>query len=189
MVENEIWKKIPGIAPNYEVSNMGNVRNIRSGRNASGIYYLTGKSRVRDKARSMVRLLTVDGLWKSFTVYSLVAKCFVDNPNEYKYINHKDFNIGNDRADNLEWVENQFVCRHQKKLETEKSKKDFRDKMAYLRNQKKEERKKQIEDLRKKGFSLSQIASLMQLDPSAISRIIDDKYYNRQKNSCNYKNK
>ena len=38
-------------------------------------------------------------------VHRLVAECFISNPNQYREINHKDGNKGNNSAENLEWCD------------------------------------------------------------------------------------
>ena len=42
---------------------------------------------------------------KTIPVYRLVAKSFLPNPHKYHWIKHKDGNISNNVASNLEWVE------------------------------------------------------------------------------------
>ena len=36
-------------------------------------------------------------------IHRLVAKHFIENPNNYKYVNHKNFVRSDNRASNLEW--------------------------------------------------------------------------------------
>ena len=38
-------------------------------------------------------------------VHMMVAEAFVPNPNEFKFVVHKDGNVKNNHADNLEWVD------------------------------------------------------------------------------------
>ena len=40
---------------------------------------------------------------KNFYVHRLVAEAFIPNPQNYTYINHKDYDRGNNNVDNLEW--------------------------------------------------------------------------------------
>lgn len=40
---------------------------------------------------------------KTHLVHRLVAKAFLDNTEEYEYVNHKDGNPRNNNVDNLEW--------------------------------------------------------------------------------------
>ena len=91
----EEWKPIRGYEGRYMVSNMGRVRSRTKILKAStgNIYaqVILNNGDVRHR--------------KTVTVHRLVAETFVENPfpNEYKYINHKDENKRNNKADNLEW--------------------------------------------------------------------------------------
>lgn len=87
----EIWKTIE-IAPNYEVSNLGRVRNrkglILKPSTSHGYYHvilMNNKKRI------------------SRNVHRLVAEAFIPNPNNYLCINHKDECRTNNAVDNLEW--------------------------------------------------------------------------------------
>lgn len=50
-------------------------------------------------------LLNDCGDWESYPVHYLIAITHVPNPNNYTKIRHRDGNILNNHADNLEWYE------------------------------------------------------------------------------------
>ena len=52
--------------------------------------------------------LTKDGKTISYYVHRLVAEAFIDNPNGYPMINHKDEDKTNNFIDNLEWCTNEY---------------------------------------------------------------------------------
>ena len=45
-------------------------------------------------------------------VHVIFAHCFIDNPNNYKYINHIDSNKLNNNLENLEWCTNSYNVKH-----------------------------------------------------------------------------
>lgn len=49
-----------------------------------------------------VRLKTKDGKQKCHFIHRLVAETYIDNPNNYPCVNHKDENPLNNHVDNLE---------------------------------------------------------------------------------------
>jgi len=58
--------------------------------------------------------LTKDGKPKKLRVHRIVAEAFVDNPDpgNFIYVNHKDGDKTNNRADNLEWCDCSYNIRY-----------------------------------------------------------------------------
>ena len=83
-----------------EVNALGEVRFKRSKKQPSGLKY-------GDKYDSWYIIFFTDGLGgdcKQISLFNLVAKCFIDNPNGYKFVQAKNGNNSNYKASNLEWV-------------------------------------------------------------------------------------
>lgn len=104
----ERWKTVDDYKNLYEVSSYGRIRSLdrfdRLGRitwgkvlsptnNGNG-YYSVMLCKPNSKRRCYV--------------HRLVATAFVDNPNSFLEINHKDMNPGNNRASNLEWCSRKY---------------------------------------------------------------------------------
>lgn len=88
----EEWKGIKDYE-NYEVSNLGNIRNKKTGRilksyNKGG-YVVVGLSKTKGK---------------NFQVHRLVCQAFIPNPENKPQVNHKDKNGLNNNVENLEWM-------------------------------------------------------------------------------------
>lgn len=104
----EIWKDVKGYEGLYQVSNLGNVQSVPR-QVLQGKY---GKTRLvggyalkpTDNGNGYkIVFLTRHSKRKNFYVHRLVAEHFCENPDGYTYVNHKDYNTSNNRADNLEW--------------------------------------------------------------------------------------
>lgn len=89
-----MWQKIQDI--NYEVSESGLVRNDT--RKNVMTPYSTGNTPY------LIVSLEMNGRQKMFSVHRLVAKYFVDNPNNLPEVNHLDGNKLNNHYTNLKWV-------------------------------------------------------------------------------------
>lgn len=97
MIE-EIWKTIEGY-PNYEVSNLGNVRSLNFHKEKK----IKLKTPTKNKFGYLRILLWKDGKPKLQSIHRLVAKAFIPNPDNLPQVNHKDENKQNNCVDNLEW--------------------------------------------------------------------------------------
>lgn len=85
----EEWKNIQDYE-NYEVSNLGNVRNKKTGRILKS--YDKGGYAVIGLSKS-----------KTFQVHRLVCQAFIPNPENKPQVNHIDKNGLNNNVKNLEW--------------------------------------------------------------------------------------
>ncbi len=52
--------------------------------------------------------LCQDGVREAKMIHYLVAEAFIDNPNDFKYVIHKDGDINNNHYSNLEWSEKRY---------------------------------------------------------------------------------
>lgn len=92
----EIWRDIPDYEGKYQVSNMGNVRNIIRGKNLKGRLDMYGYYRV---------ILYKKGIrYKSFQIHRLVAMSFIENPNGKPQVDHINTIRTDNRVENLRWV-------------------------------------------------------------------------------------
>lgn len=89
-----MWKRIDGY-DNYEVNELGQVRNSNTGRilkpnkNARGYWYVVLSKKCK---------------LKTLRVHRLVALAFLPNTDDKPEVNHKDANKDNNNVENLEWV-------------------------------------------------------------------------------------
>lgn len=99
----EIWKDIPNYEGLYQISNLGNVKSLyRITNNNHIIHEKILKPQDNNNGYLVVNLYKNNKM-KAKLIHRLVAKTFIDNPNNYNYINHIDKNKSNNTVNNLEW--------------------------------------------------------------------------------------
>lgn len=115
----EIWKNITDFH-GYQVSNLGNVKSLDR-----EVYHHNSPNRKAVKKGHIIKPFINKGGYKEVvllkynfiskcsvkihkTVHRLVAEAFIDNPNNYNMINHKDENKLNNNVDNLEWCNHNY---------------------------------------------------------------------------------
>lgn len=103
----EKWKDIKGYEGLYRISDKGRVmsvaRQIRTGKGALRIYGGKPRSLNTDGAGYRYVDLYKNGRARYVKVHRLVAEAFLSNPRNYKFVNHKNENKGDNRVENLEW--------------------------------------------------------------------------------------
>jgi DNA-binding CsgD family transcriptional regulator len=89
--------------PNYTITSEGVVTSKNTGREMVAHELHRQYYRVR---------LFSEGKGCTITIHRLVAKHFVENPNNYPQVNHKDGNRLNNSAHNLEWCTDEQNRQH-----------------------------------------------------------------------------
>lgn len=102
----EIWKDIEGYEGFYRISNYGRIKSLERIVN-------TGLKAIRKQKETILKLpikrgyyqirLCKNGKRKCYQVHRLVANAFIENPNNFPQVNHKDENKLNNIYTNLEW--------------------------------------------------------------------------------------
>ena len=91
----EEWRAIANYEDIYQVSSVGRVRSVKTGRIlkavlSAGLYPVVGLSKL--------------GVVKVFTVHRLVALSFIPNPENYTEVDHKNRCKTDNKVQNLRWV-------------------------------------------------------------------------------------
>ncbi len=180
-MKEEIWKDIEGYEGLYQVSNLGNIRsfytNPRYGYKnfESNNISIEGKNmRISTKANGyMYVTLRKDGKSKKKHIHRLVASAFIDNPNNFEQVNHKNFNKQDNRVNNLEWVTRAQNRRHWR--ESLKYKKDYKNKMVNITHKvvkKIKENKNDILNKRHEGKPVKEIAEELSLGRDFVREVL-----------------
>jgi hypothetical protein len=163
----EIWKNLPEYV-GIEVSNLGRVRkNTRKHHND----VISEFSKDRD-GYCRCTVFLPNGKCTSQPVHRLVAKAFIENPENKTCVNHKDNDRANNRVENLEWVtcsENQI---HAYRVLNRKRKSDHSP-----RPTKRRFTKEQVLDIRNSKKSQSELAREYRTSQNVIWCIVNRKTY------------
>lgn len=92
----EVFLDIPGYEGLYQISNLGNVKSIRTGKLLKP---------AKDTSGYLLVWLYKNNNRKTIGVHRLVAMTFIPNPQNLPLVNHKDENKTNNAVNNLEWCD------------------------------------------------------------------------------------
>lgn len=97
-IENDDWKDIPNYENLYMASKNGEIYSKISNKILKPF-----KRGMRENNQYLVVQLSKDKKQKTFSIHRIIAETFLDNPNNYPCVNHKDGNKYNNSVSNLEW--------------------------------------------------------------------------------------
>jgi len=103
----EIWKTMKEHS-NYEVSNMGKIRNKKTKRILKTTISYKGYERF---------IIYIEKKAKCFYVHRVVANNFLENYYNYKEINHKNENKLDNSVENLEYCDTKYNCNYGTRIE------------------------------------------------------------------------
>ena len=103
----EQWKPIKGYEGLYEVSNLGRIKSLRSGRLMS----LCPNSR-----KYLGAHLTKDGKSETVHIHRIVAEVFCERPEGKNVVDHINGNKNDNRASNLRWTTQKENVRNSRRV-------------------------------------------------------------------------
>ncbi len=107
----EVWKDIEGYEGLYQVSNLGKIKSIPHViKTWRGEFVSKEKICVLSQEHNgyLMKYLSKNGKKKFHLVHRLVAQAFLPNPLGLPFINHKNENKADNRAENLEWCDAKY---------------------------------------------------------------------------------
>lgn len=98
----EVWKDIKGFEKIYQVSNFWNIKSLSRVIKNWKVEFISKEKILKQSFNKWYKTIKLNNI--SFLVHRLVAKAFIENPENKKEVNHKDWNSSNNFLENLEWV-------------------------------------------------------------------------------------
>jgi hypothetical protein len=159
MEKEIVWREIPEFNGKYFVSNTGKVKSL-----------FFGKEKIitpgLNRGYETLGLTDKNKVRRTFKVHRLVALVFIENndPKKKIEIHHKDGNILNNNADNLEWCTHMSNCQKDYIAGRRKNQKNTVESIKKIR-----------EMYQTKKYSQRELCKIFNLKQSAICDILNRK--------------
>jgi len=111
-MKEEIWKDIYGFNGKYQVSNFGRIKSLIGWNGKKYIQRTKILKLVLQNVNIKYKRYVVRMGGKNYRVHQIVAQAFIPNTNNYKVVNHKDFNALNNKMENLEWCSQEYNIKY-----------------------------------------------------------------------------
>ena len=120
----EIWKPVKGYEGLYEASNLGRIRSVDhldtfTTKHGDIITRMVKgkilKQHIDSRGYYLMVTMSKCGKPSCNLVHRVIAKTFIDNPDNLPEINHKDENKANNAISNLEWCDHVYNNNYGKK--------------------------------------------------------------------------
>lgn len=118
-LKGEMWKDIKGFEGIYQISNYGRVKSFmktkKIGRWKEKSTFNIPERLMKEHRYNdgyMYYSLYKNGITKKIKTHRLVAIHFIENPNDFKYINHINAIRDDNRIENLEWCTHSHNMKH-----------------------------------------------------------------------------
>lgn len=113
-MKDEQWRDVKEYEGIYQVSNKGRVKALARNIPQKHIKNRWFEEKILSSADGGYKLkyLIVNLQGKINLVHRLVAQAFIDNPDNFETVNHKDGNQKNNSVENLEWLSGKANTRH-----------------------------------------------------------------------------
>lgn len=125
-MEEEIFVDIKGYEGLYQISNFGNVKSLGNEKKRKEKIIKQGQSK---KGYLFVNLYK-NGKGKIYQVHRLVAIAFIENPNNFLQVNHKDEDKTNNVVENLEWCDAKYNNNYGSRITKSVANTDWKIKVA-----------------------------------------------------------